>query len=66
MSNASADTHQHHFSETPVFVGCGVRAVGTNECVSTNSMEKNGYEECKSILTNIGIQENTTVGEGAK
>ena len=25
------DTHQHHFSETPVFVGCGVRAVGTNE-----------------------------------
>ena len=46
--------------------GCGVRAVGTNECVSTNSMEKNGYEECKSILTNIGIQENTTVGEGAK
>ena len=22
---------QHHFSETPVFVGCGVRAVGTNE-----------------------------------
>ena len=21
------DTHQHHFSETPVFVGCGVRAV---------------------------------------
>ena len=25
------DTHQHHFSETPVFVGCGVRAVETNE-----------------------------------
>ena len=25
------DTHQHHFSETPVFVGCGVMAVGTNE-----------------------------------
>lgn len=25
------DTHQHHFSETPVFVGCGVRAVGTKE-----------------------------------
>ena len=24
-------THQHHFSETPVFAGCGVRAVGTNE-----------------------------------
>ena len=40
MSNASADTRQHHFSETPVFVGRGVRAVGTNECVSTNSMEK--------------------------
>ena len=31
MSNASADTHQHHFSETPVFAGCGVRAVVTNE-----------------------------------
>ncbi len=30
------DTHQHHFSETPVFVGCGVRAVGTNEYVSTS------------------------------
>ncbi len=25
------DTHQHHISETPVFAGCGVRAVGTNE-----------------------------------
>lgn len=25
------DSHQHHFSETPVFAGCGVRAVGTNE-----------------------------------
>ena len=21
------DSHQHHFSETPVFAGCGVRAV---------------------------------------
>lgn len=20
------DSHQHHFSKTPVFVGCGVRA----------------------------------------
>ena len=27
----SADTHQHHISETSVFAGCGVRAVGTNE-----------------------------------
>ena len=26
-----SDTHQHHFSETPVFAGSGVRAVGTNE-----------------------------------
>ena len=26
-----SDSHQHHFSETTVFVGCGVRAVGTNE-----------------------------------
>lgn len=25
------DSHQHHCSETPVFAGCGVRAVGTNE-----------------------------------
>ena len=25
------DSHQHHFSETPVFAGCGVRAVGTKE-----------------------------------
>ena len=30
------DSHQHHFSETPVFVGRGVMAVGTNECVSTS------------------------------
>lgn len=29
--NCEGDTHQHHFSETPVFVGCGVRAVGTKE-----------------------------------
>lgn len=29
--NDLIDTHQHHFSETPVFVGCGVWAVGTNE-----------------------------------
>ena len=45
------DSHQHHFSETPVFAGGGVRAVGTNECVSTNSTEKHGFEECESILT---------------
>ena len=25
------DTHQHHFEERAVFVGCGVRAVGANE-----------------------------------
>lgn len=25
------DSHQHHFEERAVFVGCGVRAVGTNE-----------------------------------
>ena len=24
-----SDSHQHHFSETPVFAGCGVRAVGS-------------------------------------
>ena len=30
-THPSFDTHQHHFSETPVFAGCGVRAVGTNE-----------------------------------
>jgi len=27
----TTDTHQHHFSETPVFAGGGVRAVETNE-----------------------------------
>ena len=26
-----ADSHQHHFEERAVFVGRGVRAVGTNE-----------------------------------
>ena len=30
------DSHQHHFEERAVFVGCGVRAMGTNECVSTS------------------------------
>ena len=30
------DSHQHHFSETPVFAGCGVGVVGTNECASTS------------------------------
>jgi len=25
------DSHKHHISETPVFVGCDVRAVGANE-----------------------------------
>ena len=25
------DTHQRNFEERAVFVGCGVRAVGTNE-----------------------------------
>ena len=40
-----------HFSETPVFAGCGVRAVGTNECVSTNGTGKRGFSECESILT---------------
>ena len=24
------DSHQHHFTETPVFVGCGVMGVGAN------------------------------------
>ena len=27
----SYDTHQHHFEKRAVFVGCGVRAVGTKE-----------------------------------
>lgn len=26
-----SDSHQHHFEERAVFVGCGVRAVETNE-----------------------------------
>ena len=26
-----SDSHQHHFYETPLFAGGGVRAVGTNE-----------------------------------
>ena len=30
------DSHQHHFEKRAVFAGCGVRAVGTNECVSTS------------------------------
>ena len=25
------DSHQHHFEKRAVFVGCGVRAVGTKE-----------------------------------
>ena len=30
-ANIWGDTHQHNISENPVFVGCGVRAVETNE-----------------------------------
>ena len=31
LGSGMRDTHQHHISETPVFAGCGVRAVGTKE-----------------------------------
>ena len=31
QTESDTDSHQHHFSETPVFAGGGVRAVGTNE-----------------------------------
>ena len=31
MTIYSQDSHQHNFSETPVFAGGGVRAVGTKE-----------------------------------
>ena len=31
VGNSNWDTHQHHFEERALFVGCGVRAVGTNE-----------------------------------
>ena len=111
------DSHQHHFSETPVFARCGMRAVGTNEsntyrrterentvlrsanqysrtqpitcrkwrflnCRGSVGSLKNGFSaihtdtnvgildnnicgmthfsEWQSILTNIGIQANTT------
>lgn len=30
----SYDTHPYHCEERAEFAGCGVRAVGTNECVS--------------------------------
>ena len=46
------DSHQHHFEKRAVFVGRGVRAVGTNECVSTNGAGKHGFSDCESILTN--------------
>ena len=38
------DTNQHHFSETPVFVGCGVRVVGTNETNMTNERNIQNYD----------------------
>lgn len=34
-----------------LFVGGGERAVGTNECVSTNGAGKHGFSDCESILT---------------
>ena len=40
MSNASADTHQHHFEERAVFAGGGVMAVGTNELPAVGGGEE--------------------------
>ena len=117
------DSHLHHFEKRAVFVGCGVRAVGTNETNTYRRTQRKNtvfrsanqysreqpitcrkwrflncrgavgrlenrfaathtdtnvgilddnicgmihFSEWLSILTNIGIQENTTAGEGAK
>ena len=37
------DSHQHHFSETPVFAGCVVRALGTNESNTYGRTERKTY-----------------------
>ena len=44
------DSHQHHFEKRAVFAGGGVRAAGTNECVSTNGAGKHGFSDRESIL----------------
>ena len=51
------DSHQHHFSETPVFPGCGVRAVGTNESNTyrrtqrKNTVFRSGYQYSRTSAT---------------
>lgn len=46
------DSPKHHFEETTVIAGCGVRAVGTNELNTYRGTErKTWFSECKSILT---------------
>lgn len=51
MMAVNADTHQHHFEERAVFVGRGVRAVGTNESNTYRRTErKHGISKCESIV----------------
>ena len=53
------DSHQHHIEERAVFAGCGVRAVGTNECVSMSGTGNadfriaNQYSRPQPITLNI-------------
>ena len=49
------DTHQHNFSETPVFAGGGVRAVGTNESNTYRRTEETG---CNGIIPRRLVEEN--------
>lgn len=51
------DSHQHHFEERAVFVGCGVRAVGTNESNTyrrtqrKNTVFRSGYQYSRTSAT---------------
>ena len=56
-----SDTHQHHFEERAVFVGRGVRAVGTNESnmyrrtQRKNTVFRSGYQYSR---TSAGVNSN--------
>ena len=60
----SYDTHQHHFEKRAVFVGCGVRAVGTNESNTYRRTERKNtvLRSGNQYIRTQRLQTNTTGG----
>lgn len=65
--NDLIDSHHPHFSETPVFAGCGVRAVGTNESNTyrRTEREKTIFGVLMNMIYRIGHQADGRWGQGA-